>query len=95
MESKKDKNNIEKINWKEYKNAFVNQQSSLDSREGFIPFNEYESDLHTMTMKESTAKNFLHSPEYRQIFDEMRIFDQTNLDYFKYEKDLSIGEFDD
>lgn len=82
-----------KISWEEYKKELEKRQSYLDNKKQLVTPNEYERDLHTMTMKESKIKNFLHSPKYKEIIDELKIFNQTDLDYFKYEKDLNIGEF--
>lgn len=83
-----------KISWKNYKTELTTQQNQSDNKKAQSAPNEYERDLHTMTMKESKIKNFLHSPKYKKIIDEMKIFDQTDFDYFKYEKDLNIGDFD-
>lgn len=82
------KNGTNKIDWKAYKEELTNRSPRS-------VFNEYERDLHTMTMKEGSTKKCLFSPKYIEIKSEMTAFDKTNLDYFKYEKDLNFGEFDD
>lgn len=80
--------NNEKIDWNTYKKELANKTKEN-------AFNEYERDLHTMTMKEGPIKKCLHSSKYMEIKNEMTAFDNTNLDYFKYEKGLNFGEFDD
>lgn len=80
--------NLSRIDWKNYK-------EELESRETQALFNECERDLHTMTVKEGSVKKHLLSPTYGKIVNQMSIFDQTNLDYFNYEKELSFGEFSD
>ena len=75
-----------KISWKEYKNK-------LNKSEPAEPFNEYERDLHNMTMKDNEFKDCLSSKEYAELSDDLNIFDKTNPDYFNYEKELIIEEF--
>jgi hypothetical protein len=82
------KNDTNKIDWKAYKEELTNR-----STPGV--FNEYERDLHTMTVKEGPIKKSLNSSKYLEIKNEMTAFDKTDFDYFKYEKDLNFGEFDD
>jgi hypothetical protein len=86
----KTKNNENKriIDWKAYK-------QELEKREGRASFNEYESDLHTMRVKEGLIEKELLCPIYKKVWNEMNAFDGTNLDYFRYEKELTLGEFND
>ena len=56
--------------------------------------NDYRADLHNMTMKESLAKDLFLCPAYLRAVSELGEFDQTNLDYYNYEKELLFGKFD-
>lgn len=54
--------------------------------------NEYKTDLHRMTVRECLFKDAFICPAYVRIMKEMEDFDATNLDYFNYEKELTIGK---
>lgn len=82
------KKNANKISWKEYK-------SSLSNKNEENLFNECQKDLHTMTMKERDFKDGLTSQEYADAIESLSVFDQTDPDYLNYEKELTIGEFND
>lgn len=83
----KNVNNKRIIDWKAYKAELTSKTESV--------FNECERDMHNMTMKEGLIKKELLCPNYRKVCSEMEIFDQTDLDYFRYEKDLAFGDFND
>lgn len=73
------------IEWNEYKNAFspVKDENSL--------LNEYEGELHKMTVKGGFEKFYLSSA-YQKVVKESEIFNETNDDFFNYERKLKIGE---
>lgn len=87
MKLKNNSDNKKIIDWKAYK-------SELDAKKT-CNFNEYERDLHNMTMKDGLFENCLQCHEYKNILREMTNFDQTNFDYFNYEKELKLGELND
>jgi hypothetical protein len=86
MKFKNNSNNKKTIDWKAYKEELGNRAT-----QGV--FNEYERDLHTMTMKEGPYEKCISSPKYKIALNDMPDFDRTNLDYFNYEKELTLGKF--
>ena len=80
------KNDTNKIDWKAYKEELTNR-----STPGV--FNEYERDLHTMTVKEGLISKSLLCRKYKDVLNEMEAFEVSNEDFFKYEKEFTLGEF--
>ncbi|MGN0748092.1 MAG: hypothetical protein ACI4L1_00190 [Christensenellales bacterium] len=72
------------IDWEEYCKAF----DECDQR----VFNECIRSLHNMKMKEGLWEKVFVSAEYLGAVREFDEFDQTDFDYFEYEKEISIGE---
>ena len=75
---------MENFNWEEYKNSFGKVSEDV--------LNEYRADLHSMTVKDSLVKDAYLCPAYVRAMAEIGEFDNCNLDYFNYEKEISIGE---
>ena len=88
MKVKKNTNDKRIIDWKSYK-------KELENKKEFSFFNEYERDLHSMTMKDGLISKTLLCPAYSNVLNEMKAFEISDLDYFRYEKELKFGEFDD
>lgn len=76
----------EEIVWEQYTSSFGKTTEDI--------LNEYRSDLHNMTMRESLISDAMLCPAYLRAVSELGEFDQTNLDYFNYEKELLFGKFD-
>ena len=75
---------MENFCWEEYKKSFKEISEDV--------LNDYATDLHSMKMKEEVAKNAYLCPAYLKAMAEIGEFDNCNLDYFCYEKEISIGE---
>lgn len=86
MKFKKSSNET-KIDWIAY-------EKELKMRKKQDIFNECKRDLHSMTMKDDERNLFL-SHEYNDALKDMTIFNQTDFDYYRYEKELTLGEFND
>ncbi|MCI6542434.1 MAG: hypothetical protein MR423_01345 [Firmicutes bacterium] len=72
------------IDWEEYCKAFDEMDCGI--------FNECIRDLHNMKMKEGLCDEIFGCEEYSSVLRELEAFDQTNFDYFEYEKEITIGE---
>lgn len=74
----------ENINWEDYQNSFGKITEDV--------LNEYNEDLHNMTVKDSLVKDAYLCPAYLRAMSEIGEFDTTNTDYFNYEKELLFGK---
>ena len=77
---------MEHLNWEIYRTSFVKIPEDV--------LNEYRDDLHSMTVKDSLFKDTYLCPAYLRAMAEIGEFDNCNLDYFDYEKELNFGEGD-
>ncbi len=80
----KKNNKTNEINWGKYNEELLKLPSST--------LNEYRDDLHNMTVKDSLVRDAYLCPAYLRAMKELEDYDNIELNYLNYEKDLKFGE---